>query len=182
MRLWTPPGKGQFLLCNCIWNSVWFAVSAWYRQWTPSHVTFPVFAHTYFCIPLQSYNNKAPCILCIFTGRFWLDLTASWFPILRKKERSSGGGSQSGRWLSSSLDDSLIIFFSIKLRPYHLIYFSCVWSMGIKFWDPLEKEMATHSSILAWKIPWSEEPGGLQFVVSQSQLRLSTHTNKIDKF
>ena len=28
--------------------------------------------------------------------------------------------------------------------------------------DPLEKEMATHSSILAWKIPWMEEPGGLQ--------------------
>ena len=29
--------------------------------------------------------------------------------------------------------------------------------------DPLEKEMATHSSILAWRIPWSEEPGRLQF-------------------
>ena len=28
--------------------------------------------------------------------------------------------------------------------------------------DPLEKEMATHSSILAWRIPWTEEPGGLQ--------------------
>ena len=28
--------------------------------------------------------------------------------------------------------------------------------------DPLEKEMATHSSILPWKIPWTEEPGGLQ--------------------
>ena len=28
--------------------------------------------------------------------------------------------------------------------------------------DPLEREMATHSSILAWKIPWTEEPGGLQ--------------------
>ena len=28
--------------------------------------------------------------------------------------------------------------------------------------DPLEKEMATHSSILAWKIPWMEEPGGFQ--------------------
>ena len=28
--------------------------------------------------------------------------------------------------------------------------------------DPLEKEMATHSSILAWRIPWREEPGGLQ--------------------
>ena len=33
--------------------------------------------------------------------------------------------------------------------------------------DPLEKEMATHSSILAWKIPWTEEPGGLQSVGSQ---------------
>ena len=30
--------------------------------------------------------------------------------------------------------------------------------------DPLEKEMATHSSILAWEIPWTEEPGGLQFM------------------
>ena len=34
-----------------------------------------------------------------------------------------------------------------------------VWSLGWE--DPLEKEMATHSSILPWKIPWTEEPGGL---------------------
>ena len=33
--------------------------------------------------------------------------------------------------------------------------------------DPLEKGMATHSSILAWKIPWTEEPGGLQSMGSQ---------------
>ena len=33
--------------------------------------------------------------------------------------------------------------------------------------DPLEKEMATHSSILAWRIPWTEELGRLQFIVSQ---------------
>ena len=33
--------------------------------------------------------------------------------------------------------------------------------------DPLEKEMTTHSSILAWKIPWLEEPGGLQSMGSQ---------------
>ena len=36
---------------------------------------------------------------------------------------------------------------------------------------PLEKEMAPHSSILAWEIPWTEEPGGLQSVGSQSQTR-----------
>ena len=34
-----------------------------------------------------------------------------------------------------------------------------VWSLGGE--DPLEKEMATHSSTVAWKIPWTEEPGGL---------------------
>ena len=34
--------------------------------------------------------------------------------------------------------------------------------------DPLEKEMAAHSSTLAWKIPWMEEPGGLQSMGSQS--------------
>ena len=37
--------------------------------------------------------------------------------------------------------------------------------------DPLEKEMATHSSILAWRIPWTEEPGGLQ---SMSHKELDT--------
>ena len=35
--------------------------------------------------------------------------------------------------------------------------------------DPLEKEMATHSSILAWRIPWTEERGGLQSMRSKSQ-------------
>ena len=35
-----------------------------------------------------------------------------------------------------------------------------VWSLGQE--DPLEEEMATHSSILAWEIPWTEEPGELQ--------------------
>jgi len=35
-----------------------------------------------------------------------------------------------------------------------------VWSLGWE--DTLEKEMATHSSIRAWEIPWTEEPGGLQ--------------------
>ena len=40
--------------------------------------------------------------------------------------------------------------------------------------DPLEKEMTTHSSILTWEIPWTEEPGGLQSMGSQkSQTQLS---------
>ena len=40
-----------------------------------------------------------------------------------------------------------------------------VWSLGRE--DPLEREMATHSSILVWEIPWSEEPARLQSKESQ---------------
>ena len=40
--------------------------------------------------------------------------------------------------------------------------------------DPLEKEMATHFRIIAWRIPWTEEPGGLQSIGSQkSRMQLS---------
>ena len=42
--------------------------------------------------------------------------------------------------------------------------------------DPLEKEMATHSGTLAWKIPWTEEPGSLQSMVSKSWKQLSNFT------
>ena len=41
------------------------------------------------------------------------------------------------------------------------------WVRSLDWEDPLEKEMATHSSILAWRIPWTEEPGGLQSMGSQ---------------
>ena len=42
-----------------------------------------------------------------------------------------------------------------------------VWVQSLGWGDPLEREMATHSSILARKIPWTEEPGGLQSMGSQ---------------
>ena len=41
------------------------------------------------------------------------------------------------------------------------------WVQSLGQEDPLEKEMTTHSSILAWKIPWTEEPGGPQSMGSQ---------------
>ena len=48
-----------------------------------------------------------------------------------------------------------------------------VWSLGQE--NPLQKEMATHSSILAWEIPWTEEPGELQFMgVQKSWTNLQT--------
>ena len=41
------------------------------------------------------------------------------------------------------------------------------WVQSLDWEDPLEKEMGTHSSILAWRIPWTEESGGLQYPGSQ---------------
>ena len=49
-------------------------------------------------------------------------------------------------------------------------YLSAIQESWVRFLgqeDPLEKEMATHSSILAWRIPWTEELGRLQFMRSQ---------------
>ena len=53
-----------------------------------------------------------------------------------------------------------------------------MWVRSLGGEDPLEEEMATHYSILAWRMPWSEEPGGLQSVhgVKKSQTQPSTHT------
>ena len=50
------------------------------------------------------------------------------------------------------------------------------WVRSLGWEDPLEKEMATHSSTLAWKIPWTEEPGRLQSMGSQSRTQLSDST------
>ena len=48
------------------------------------------------------------------------------------------------------------------------------WDESLGQEDPLEKGMATYSSILAWRIPWTEEPGGLQSLMSQKgQTQLS---------
>ena len=51
----------------------------------------------------------------------------------------------------------------VKSLP--VMWKTLVCSLGLE--DPLEKEMATHYIILAWKIPWMEEPGGLSSIGSQ---------------
>ena len=57
-----------------------------------------------------------------------------------------------------------------------------MWAQFLGQEDPLEEGMATHSSILAWRIPWTEEPGGLQSIVAKSRTRLkrlSTHARMV---
>ena len=82
----------------------------------------------------------------------------------------------------SGLSSVLLIYFYVnntllgaslvaqKVKNLPAVQETWVWSLGRE--DPL-KGMATHSSILAWRIPWTEEPGGLQSMGSQSQTWLS---------
>ena len=60
----------------------------------------------------------------------------------------------------------------LKIYIYEVYLFSEMLNTVIQwnlkaFWNALQKEMATHSSILAWRLPWMEEPGGLQSTGSQ---------------
>ena len=69
--------------------------------------------------------------------------------------------------LSCFFDDSadvgnLICGSLVAQRLKHLPVMQETWVPSLGQEDPLEKEMATHSRILAWRIPWTEEPGGLQ--------------------
>ena len=70
---------------------------------------------------------------------------------------------QHWKWLGFWLQRSSPVAQTVKNLPVteqtQVRFLSCE--------NPLEKEMATHSSILAWGIPWTEEPAGLQFMGSQ---------------
>ena len=56
-----------------------------------------------------------------------------------------------------------------------------MWVQSLGQEDPLEKEMATHSSINAWEISWTEEPGGLQCIGSQTESDTTEVTQQAGK-
>ena len=83
-----------------------------------------------------------------------------------------GSGSQSrmgrrGKWVFVMPERGMHWASLVDQMVKHLpaMWETRVWSLGWE--DPLEKEMATHCSTPAWKIPWMEEPGGLQSMGSQ---------------
>ena len=72
------------------------------------------------------------------------------------------------KWMTQILNffvDSQASLVAQMVKDPPALRETCVWRLGQE--DPLEKGMATHSSILAWRIPWTEEPGGLQSMGSQ---------------
>ena len=70
--------------------------------------------------------------------------------------------------------------FRASLVAQRVKNLSALWKNQIPSlgWEePLEKELATHSSILAWRIPWTEEPGGLQGCKESDMTEQLTHTH-----
>jgi len=72
----------------------------------------------------------------------------------------------------SSLPRTSLVAQTVK----HLPTMKVTWVQSLGQEDLLEKEISTHSSLLAWRIPWTEESGRLQSMGSQSQTRLSDFT------
>ena len=64
--------------------------------------------------------------------------------------------------LAELLESFKHAFTKVAQRLMHLPAMQETWVRSLDREDPLEKEMATHSGILAWRIPWMVEPGGLQ--------------------
>ena len=84
-----------------------------------------------------------------------------WGALAQTPSRLPESEAHLGQWLLSSR--ASLGAQTVKHLP--AVWETRVQSLGQE--DPLEKEMATRSSILAWRIPWTEEPGGLQSVGSQ---------------
>ena len=97
------------------------------------------------------------------TGKIWL-------------EKGMGMNEKSDRIISFSGEYiqcwASLVAQTVKSLPE--VQQTWVWSLSRE--DPLEREMATHSSTLAWKTPWMEEPGGLQSSVAKSMTWLSDLT------
>ena len=118
-------------------NGVWRSVEE--KQWTGSELYFHSMSMKKRGGPGSSARKESPC------NAGDPDLT-------------SGSGRTPGEGTGYSW--ASLVAQTVKNLP--AVQETWVWSLG---WDvPLEEDMATHSSILAWRIPWTEEPGGLQFV------------------
>ena len=80
------------------------------------------------------------------------------------------GGDHSAVYIDVELCSSLLNNMDLNCVGQMVKHLPTVWETQVRSlgWeDPLEEEMATHSRILAWEIPWTEEPGGLWFIGSQ---------------
>ena len=80
-------------------------------------------------------------------------------------------GRSTGEWIGYPLQYSWASLVAQMIKNMLAMWETPVRSLGLE--DPLEKGMATHSSILAWRTLWTEDPGRLQFMGSKESTQLS---------
>ena len=167
LRLWH--WKPQF--CGCWWEASLSYFPGGPLQWATHNkaANFPLskqirkqesmtvmqtsFVVVFFFFEISKMISHPVCQILFFRVNQWIQ------PTLCKRGRDTGANSS-------------LVAQMVKCLP--AIQETRVWSLGWE--DPLEKEMATHSSTLAWKIPWMEETDRLQSTGSQSQTWLRDFT------
>ena len=77
------------------------------------------------------------------------------------------------KWVRKGKSLIWLIRLSWWLRLKHLPAMWEIWVQSLGREDPLEKEMATHSSILGWEISWTKESGGLRFMEVAKELNMT---------
>ena len=111
---------------------------------------------------LQHHSSKASILWC--SALFTVQLSHPYM--------TTGKTTALTRWTFVGKVMSLLFNMLSRLVAQRVKCLPAMWETWVQFLcqeDPLEKEMATHSSTLAWKIPWTEKPGRLQSMGSQSQ-------------
>ena len=164
----TGEGNGNPLQCSCLenprdgrawwahrvrhdWSNLAAAAAAWSKDTDERAVYLTATAvnrESFYPVCITSYISK----------RSWLGFAI----VISSKNRVAISYPHSQIWL-------FLLVQTVKNPPVMWE----IWILSLGWEDPLEKWMATHFSILAWEIPWTEERGGLQSLGSQSQTQLN---------
>ena len=123
--------------CSCSWDRSSFSSCGLYK-----HVHTDVGPGQSLSCPLSTHSESRSMITAILGPDFRGSMLVAWW-------KQCSRNIQVAQWGKNPL----------------AVQETCVWSLDWE--DPLEKEVATHYSVLAWRSPWTEEPGGLQSKVLQ---------------
>ena len=117
---------------------------------------------------LHSRGSRLAEVCQLISIAWFMVCFLSWFPIFRTHSHPFSSQTYTEPLLYPWVYSGPLQSTSVYWAPYPWVYSGPIQSTNV-YWAPivLEKEMATHSSILAWRIPWMEEPGGLQSTGSQ---------------
>ena len=121
----------------------------------------PIFIAALFTIT-KSWNQPKWLLTEEWIKKMWYIYTIKYYSSIKKNDIIPFAV----KWMKL-MDLEMIMYLpgdSVVKNPPTMLK-TRVWSLGRE--DPLEEEMSTHSRIPAWRIPWTEEPGGLQFMKFQ---------------